>query len=147
ELVENGKAELTLFFDEHASQETCFQFEDYVRRHLERKALAENVQFRRIHRCGGCGDWTVPDHVVRRRKERGLNWCKCPACDERIDLRDPVEQFRRTSKSQVSEMDRAADVQRARATAQSTVQGKQETNDFDVFLCYNPVDRAAVVEV
>ena len=44
-------------------------------------------------------------------------------------------------------MDRAADIQRARATAQSTVQGKQEIKDFDVFLCYNTVDRPSVIEI
>src|SRR5205823_13287360 len=37
--------------------------------------------------------------------------------------------------------------QRVRATAQSTLQGKQETNDFDVFLCYNSPDRAAVIDI
>jgi serine/threonine protein kinase/GTPase SAR1 family protein len=145
-LIEDGRGELTLFFDRHASQETCFHFEEYVRVHLQRKALAESVQSRRIRRCEVCS-CTISDQIVRMRKGRGLNWCNCPVCDALVDLRDPVEQLRRTSKSQVPEMDRAADAQRTRATAQSTVQGKQETNDFDVFLCYNPPDRATVIEI
>ncbi len=145
-LIEDGKGELTLFFDEHASQETCFHFEEYVQVHLQRKALAESIHPRRISRCVVCG-CTISDQIVRMRKERSLNWCNCPVCDSLVDLRDPAEQLRRTSKSPVPEMDRAADMQRARATAQSTVQGKEETNDFDVFLCYNPPDRAAVVEI
>lgn len=38
-------------------------------------------------------------------------------------------------------------MQRARATAQSTVRGKQEIKDFDAFLCYNPADRSTVIEI
>ncbi len=44
-------------------------------------------------------------------------------------------------------MDRAADSQRDRAMAQSTVQGKQETKDFDVFLCHNGKDKDEVKKV
>lgn len=44
-------------------------------------------------------------------------------------------------------MDRTADMQRARAAAQLIVQGKRQTKDFDVFLCYNEIDRAAVIDI
>lgn len=43
--------------------------------------------------------------------------------------------------------EQAADVQRAHATAQSTLQEKQETGDFDVFLCYNSADRVAILSI
>lgn len=144
-LIEDGKGELTLFFEEQMSHEMRFHFEEYVRIHLQRKALPESVQSRRIHRCE-CG-FTASNQLVLMHKERGFNWFTCPICETRVDLRDPAELLRRTAKSQVPEMDRAADVQRARATAQVTVQGKQETNDFDVFLCYNSIDREMVIEV
>src|SRR5947209_9114611 len=44
-------------------------------------------------------------------------------------------------------MDRAADKQRDLATAQSVLQGKIKTGDFDVFLCHNNMDKAAVKKI
>src|SRR5207237_9243415 len=91
--------------------------------------------------------FVAPDQLVRMRTERGFNWFKCPLCEERVDMRDHGERLRSVSPSRVPEMDRAADIQRTLATAQSTVHGKQETNDFDVFLCYNETDRAAIINL
>jgi hypothetical protein len=143
--IEEGKGELTLFFDTRTSEETRFHFEQFVHTHLQKKALTDSVQFRHIFRCV-CG-LAATDQLVRMRTERGLNWFSCPNCDARVDLRDRKERLSSTSPSIVPEMDRAADIQRSRAAAQSTVQGKQETNDFDVFLCYNPADRAAIIDI
>ncbi len=44
-------------------------------------------------------------------------------------------------------MDHAADAQRERAAAQSTLQGKIATKDFDVFLCHHNVDKPAVKQI
>ncbi len=44
-------------------------------------------------------------------------------------------------------MDQAADAQRERAAAQSTLQGKKDTKDFDVFLCHNTVDKPAIKQI
>ncbi len=144
--VEEGKGELTLFFDEYASPETCYYFEDYVSKHLQRRALDESVNSRRIFKCPTC-NLIASDELVRRRTARGLKWYLCPDCETKVDLRDLKERIKRVSPSQVLKMDRAADIQRVRATAQSTVQGKQETNDFDVYFCYNDADQAAVIEI
>ncbi len=143
--VEEGRGELTLFFDEFTSNETRYYFEDYVRKHLQRRALHESVGFRRIFRCN-C-TFIADDQLVRLRTERGFNWFSCPVCESRIDMRGLKERLTSVSPSQVPKMNRAADIQRARATAQSTVQGKQETNDFDVFLCYNTADQAAIMDI
>ncbi len=143
--VEDGKGELTLFFDAQTSQETRFHFEEYVRVHLERKALPESIKLRRIFRCN-CG-FTAPDQLVRMRTERGFNWFNCPVCETRVDMRDYREQLGSISPSMIPAIDRSADSQRTHAAAQSTLQGKQETNDFDVFLCYNTADRPAVIHI
>lgn len=143
--IEDGKGELTLFFEGHPSEETRFHFEEYIRVHLQRKALPESITSRRIHRCK-CG-FVASDQLVRMRTERNFNWFNCPVCGEYIDLRDHEERLRSVSASRIPEMDKAADIQRARATAQSTVQGKQEIKDFDVFLCYHPADRSTVIEI
>jgi hypothetical protein len=44
-------------------------------------------------------------------------------------------------------MDRAADTQRDRATAQTILEGKIKTKDFDIFLCHNGTDKPAVKEI
>jgi serine/threonine protein kinase len=144
-VIEDGKGELTLFYDESASLETRFHFEEYVRVHLQRKALPESINTRHIHRCK-CG-FVASDQLVRMRMERKLSWFTCPACETWVDLQNHDEQLRSTSSSRISEMDRAADVERARATAKSTIQGKQKTSDFDVFLCYNTTNRDAVISI
>jgi small GTP-binding protein len=144
-VIDEGKGELVLFFDDQASQDTRFNFEEYVRVHLERKALRESVKRRRIFRCEGCG-FVAPDQLVRKRAERGFNWFTCPVCETKVSLRDYPGKFNAVA-SQISEMDRAADAQRSRAKAQTTIQGKQETDDFDVFLCYNLTDKQAVMQV
>lgn len=41
-------------------------------------------------------------------------------------------------------MDASADAARNAAAATSVVQGKEETGDFDVFLCHNMADKSAV---
>ena len=136
--VDEGKGELTLFFDDAASYETRLRFEEFVRAQLQRKALAGSVNSRRIFRCQ-CG-YAANEQLVRMRSEAGFTWFRCPICGMQVDLRDPRDRRDRPA-SDVSEMERSADLQRSRAAAQSTLQGKEETNDFDVFLCYNPIDR------
>jgi serine/threonine protein kinase/GTPase SAR1 family protein len=143
--IEDGKGELTLFFDAHASEETRFHFEEYVRAHLQKKALPESVQSRRVFKCT-CG-FVASDQLVRMRTARGFNWFRCSVCETRVDMRDHIERIRSTSPSRVPEMDRSADRESVRAAAQSKVQGKQETNDFDVFLCYNPADQVAIIDI
>ena len=139
--VDEGKGELTLFFDDAASYETHLRFEEFVRAQLQRKALAGSVSSRRIFRCQ-CG-YAANDQLVRMRTDAGFTWFRCPICDRQVDLRDPRDRRDRPV-SDLSEMERSADLQRSRAAAQSTLQGKEETNDFDVFLCYNPADRDVI---
>jgi hypothetical protein len=52
-------------------------------------------------------------------------------------LLDREEGLTLTHESRVSQMDRTADTQRDLGAAKSTLQGKIETDDFDVFLYYN----------
>jgi len=44
-------------------------------------------------------------------------------------------------------MDRSADLQRDREAAKSVLAGKIKTQDFDVFLCYNPPDKDTVKKI
>jgi WD40 repeat protein/GTPase SAR1 family protein len=67
-----GYGTLTLFFDNVTSEETRFQFEEYVRTHLERRVLPETISRRRIFICDGCG-WVVTDQTVQMLAKRGAN--------------------------------------------------------------------------
>jgi serine/threonine protein kinase/GTPase SAR1 family protein len=139
--IEDGTGELTLFFNTHTSYETCFHFEEYIRNHLLRKALPEKIRFRRIIKCTSCG-LIASEQLIQMRIARNFNWFTCPGCDARVSLHNPAAAL-----SRVPEMDRAADMQRNRATTQSIVQGKHEIKEFDVFLCYNKKDQEAVIEI
>jgi hypothetical protein len=79
--------------------------------------------------------------------KRGDNMLDCPICKERILLLDLEERLIAAHSSQVLEMDRAADSGVKREADQLTVQGKQATDDFDVFLCHHNVDKLAVKKI
>lgn len=146
--VGEARGELTLFFDPATSEESRFQFEEYIRVHLERKALFESIQRRRIFVCHECGT-PVLDVAAKRRKERGFIWITCNVCEPpvRISLLDREERVKAGRVASISEIDRAVEMQREIQTAASVIQGKIATNDFDVFLCHNSEDKAAVKKV
>ena len=144
--IGEGRGELILFFDTTADDQMRFYFEDYVSTHLQRNALPQSIHRRRIFTCSICGA-TVTEEIVRIRLGRGLNWLNCSACDTRISLLDRQERLKVPPTSRILEMDIAADSQREREAAQSTIQGKKETSHFDVFLCYHNIDKAIVKEI
>ncbi|MBU7582993.1 MAG: TIR domain-containing protein [Nostoc sp. TH1S01] len=143
--VQEGKGELTLFFDKAANQQTRYQFEDYILIHLNRRSLAESIKQRRILTCHNC-DAMIPEQHIQMRRERGLDWIMCSVCETRISLvKEPqTEQTKETRVSILTEMDKTADLQRNRDTATSSLQGKIFTKDFDVFLCHNSDDKPMV---
>ena len=63
--MEEGRGELTLFFDTAASEETRFQFEEYVYAHLLRRALPESISRWRVFVC--------PNLRVRNAGDRGAS--------------------------------------------------------------------------
>ena len=144
--AEEGRGELTLFFDSMASEETRFQFEEFVYAHLQRRALPESIHRRRIFVCSGCG-FVITNQLVRLRAERGFNWVDCPVCQRHISLLDREERLAVVPLATVLEMDRAADAERERETKASVLQGKIATNDFDVFIAYNNVDKLVVKQI
>ena len=144
--IEEGRGELVLFFDDSASEETRFQFEEYVRAHLERRTVPQTLTRRRIFACANCKT-PVADLVATRRRERGVDWLVCPVCEERVSLRDREERLLTATAAMVFEMDGKANSLRAAATAVSILEGKIATEDFDVFLCHNSQDKAAIKEI
>jgi hypothetical protein len=144
--IEEGRGELVLFFDGQASEETRFQFEEYVRAHLERRAVADTVTRRRIFVCDECHT-PVAQIVASRRRGRGFDWLDCPVCGARLSLLDREERLSSVPKSIVGEMDGMADSRRAVQTTVSILEGKIATDDFDVCLCHNGQDKEAVKKI
>ncbi len=147
--IGEGRGELTLFFDkaEPASEETRFYFEEFIQSHLQRRAIPETLRRRRIFACSQCG-FVVTDQLIRLLAERGSNELDCPVCkNHHITLLDREERVAAAPSPRVLEMDRAADQQRDREAAKSTVQGKEATMDFDMFLCHHGVDKPAVKKI
>jgi len=138
--VEEGRGEFTLFFDTVASEETHFQFEEYVHTHLRRRALPESIHRRRIFVCPECGT-PVTERQAELRRERGFNWLRCNVCETRISLLDREERLVAVPPSTIPAMDRAADAGRERDAAAAILQGKIETSDFDVFISYSHKDK------
>lgn len=142
--LEEGKAELTLFYGSSTIEPMRALFEDYVRAHLERRALPGTIYQRRVYACATC-DTPLTDVQVRRCLERGLRETHCVVCQSSISLVEPRTQRLTTAEQRVlNRLDRAADIQRERERAVSVLQGKIATEDFDVFLCHNSDDKPAV---
>ena len=137
-----------LFFNktEAANEETCFNFEEFVQTHIQRKAIPGTFKRRRIFTCSEC-DFVVPDQLIRIRNKRGFNWLDCPGCNNRILLLEREARTAAVPSPHILEMDRAADTQRDREAAKTTIQGKEATMDFDVFLCHNGIDKPAVKQI
>ncbi|MDZ8259606.1 SAV_2336 N-terminal domain-related protein [Nostoc sp. ChiQUE01b] len=141
--IEEGKAELTLFFKPEASEETRLRFEEYVHTHLKRRALPESIRRRRIFVCSDC-ETPVTELQAIRRRERDFNWIDCSVCGTRISLLDGEERLTADRTVIIPQMDKAADKQREIDTATSIIQGKVATDDFDMFLCHNTQDKPLV---
>ncbi|GAA4723615.1 TIR domain-containing protein [Phytohabitans rumicis] len=145
--LDEGRGELTLFFDEAASEETRFLFEDYVHAHLTARALPGSVRRERVFTCGQCG-YRLPGDLVHRRQGRGDTSMTCPDCERvKISLLDREDRLGAASMREVREMNATADATRDLAAATATIRGKETAGDYDVFLSYNTRDRATVAMI
>ncbi len=53
--MEEGKAELSLFFDDVTGEDTRFAFEEFVYSHLQKRSLPNTLDRRRVFACHECG--------------------------------------------------------------------------------------------
>jgi small GTP-binding protein len=141
-----GEGEFTLFYTKEASEQSRFEFEEYVMTHLGRRGIDKSVNIERLFVCEQCGT-SVPGSYVEGRMKRGLDWIECGACGERVSLVYPKERLVEMYPSRIEEMDAAARTTRELNSAAMTLKGKIESNDFDVFLCHNSEDKAAVKKI
>jgi WD40 repeat protein len=153
-LIEDGKAELVLFFDSDASEETCFNFESYIGNYLQRQSLRDSVTRRRIFTCPDC-QTNIPDKTVQLRRQRGYKTITCSVCDTVFSILDREERLKpnmtgnaaSSNQDELGEnlpafnIDDNAEKQRKQETDTTILQGKIAIGDFDVFLAHNSQDK------
>ena len=145
--TEEGRGELTVFFDAAASEETRFTFEEYVHAHVTAHARPGSVFRERVFTCPGCA-YRIDAEIVRRRLELGASEMTCPVCErERILLLDREDRLGPAARRSVHEMNASADAGRDAAANTATIRGKETTRDFDVFISYNTAERPAVAGI
>lgn len=121
-----GRGRLILFFDEHASPETKFHFDEFVLAHTHRRSLDGTVGLVRFFVCANCGE-PVPDAYVKMLKDRGKMAFDCP-CGATVSLAAPKERLH--FKSAVAAMDNSADQQRDFDAFVMSAKGETSTQSF-----------------
>lgn len=127
--IEEGRGELTLFFDKQAGKETRCLFEEYIRTHLQRRALPESIRWRRIVICPICNT-PISELQAQKRLDRGKNWIICNVCDTRLSLFEREEGVEVTPTSAVATIDRLADEKRDSDASLISARGEISTQDF-----------------
>lgn len=118
------------------------QFERFVHAHLDRRATPGTVTRERRYSCPLDGTAFTSEQVKQVIK-LGRPHIMCPVCENRVSLRDDYDLANGTDHSTAA-MDASADAGREVAAASAVVRGKEEVEEFDVFLCHNWEDKPAV---
>ena len=120
-----ARGRLILFYDEDASQETRYHFEEYVLAHAARRSLEDSVELVRFFVCDN--GHPVPDDYVKLLHAAGKHEFDCP-CGMKVSLAEPKERIH--FNSEVQEMDKSADGQRDFAAFVMSAKGETNTARF-----------------
>jgi class 3 adenylate cyclase len=121
----DARGRLILFFDEHASAETRFHFEEFILAHTKRRALDGTVELVRFFVCSN--GHPVPDDYVKLLLAQGKKEFICP-CRATVSLAEPKEQIH--FKSKVAAMDKSADRHRDFDAFVMSAKGETSTKTF-----------------
>ena len=127
--LQEGRGELTLFFETGAHDWARYQFEEYIRKHLDARAAPDTLTERRHFVCEECAE-PVADTTVARRRARGHRSMSCGVCDAPVSLLLPDERMETRPDSTVEKMDRVADARKAQEQAIGDALGEMETESF-----------------
>jgi nucleotide-binding universal stress UspA family protein len=136
-----GEGELRIGFDRMPTP-LRRQFERFVHAHLERRATPGTVTRERRYSCPRDGT-AFTSEQVEQVVNLGRPHILCPVCENRVSLRDDYELANGTDQSTAA-MDASADAGREAAAASAVLRGKEEVQEFDVFLCHDWRDKPAV---
>jgi len=145
-----GLADLAIFFWQTAAEGSRYAFEAYVAAHLDARSAPNSVSRSRLVICPAAScRYAVPEPLWRLRIARGDTSMTCPLCEtQRVLLRAKLtEEAPAQSYEVVAEMERQADASRERELVRTTVRGRSETGDYDVFLSYRRIDEPNVVAI
>jgi hypothetical protein len=145
---DEGRGALQAGYDEGVAEVVRFQFERFVMAHLERRAIPGTMHRTRLYRCPDpdCG---VPFSAAQAEaaRSRGRTSLICPVDGTQVPLEDSYDTLSQAQEAVAREMDASADAARGIAAASSVILGKEETTDFDVFLCHHSDDKPAIREM
>ena len=145
-----SKGRLSVYFDNNPPREEQIAFLRYVQEHLKHKAIPDSVVAHRENRCPACQHpWD--EGVMQNRLRLGKPDIICPNCEIRSPLielllsdSDPVSQ---QIQDDVQLIDADAKTARNRQIAATAIRGKEQFEEYDVFLSYHSPDREAVIQV
>ena len=140
---DEGRGALQAGYSGNVPDVVRFQFERFVMAHLERRATPGTVRRVRLYRCPDCGT-RFSTEQVEAAVSRARTSMLCPVDETRVPLEDSYEALSQAQDAVAREMDASADAARGIAAASSVIMGKEETTDFDVFLCHSAADKPAV---
>ncbi len=120
-----ARGRIILFFDEHASVETRFHFEEFVLAHAKSRSLDGTVELVRFFVCSN--GHPVPDDYVKILLSQGKKEFTCP-CGATVPLIEPKERIR--FRSEVEAMDKSADQQRDFNAFIMSAKGETSTRNF-----------------
>jgi WD40 repeat protein len=140
---DEGRGALQVGYSEDVKPIVRSQFERFVTTHLERRATSGTVRRVRLYQCPECSTPFSPAQTEAARS-RDRTSLLCPVDETRILLDDSFADYGQGQDAVTDQMDASADAARSLAAASSVIFGKEETTDFDVFLCHNAADKPAV---
>ena len=140
---DEGRGTLQAGYSGDVAEVVRFQFERFVLAHLERRATSGTVRLVRLYRCPECGT-PFTTAQTEAALSRGRTSLLCPADETRVPLDDSFAGYSQGQDAVTEQMDASADAARSLAAASSIILGKEETTDFDVFLCHHSTDKPAV---
>lgn len=141
--ADEGCGALRVGYSEGVAELAKFQFERFIIAHLERRATPGTIRRDRHYSCPDCRIKFSVEQVEAAR-QRGRTTLLCPIDETSVMIDDPYEAVGQTQEGVRREMDASADAARSIAVSSSVIRGKEETTDFDVFLCHNVADKPAV---
>ena len=140
---DEGRGVLQVGYDEGTAELVRFQFERFVMTHLQRRAIRGTVRRTRLYICPEC-DVRFSVAQAEKARSRGRISLTCPVDETRVPLDDYYVDLGLSHDEVTAEMDASADAARSIAAASSIILGKEETTDYDVFLCHHSADKPIV---
>ncbi|MGW0285594.1 TIR domain-containing protein [Streptomyces sp. NPDC003236] len=133
---------IVVFFGSGTSPEQKLSFLRYVDFQLRKLALSGSVVRERIYTCYSC-QYQLPPEVVQRRQEIGHETLLCPVCGVSM-MMDSLLRDAAVKDGKTSRLVRQAVHEQARQQRLTSYSLRKEIEQYNVFICYNSVDRGIV---